>query len=93
MIFYEFNDFGYYALIGAYTMEDALKEYENVVADIDEEELTPDVLTEKEAKEKYCKCLVEQGEEDKTYEEFGEEFEELKNNKKAQLFLIDGSLL
>lgn len=93
MIFYEFNDFGYYALIGAYTMEDALKEYRNVADDMVEEELTPDVLTEKEAKEKYCKCLIEQEEENKIYEEFGKEFEEFKKNKKTHLFLIDGNLL
>ena len=52
MKFYEFNDYSYYALIGANTVEEALEEYKNTVADIevDEVDLKPDRLTEEKVR-------------------------------------------
>lgn len=90
MKFYEFNNFGYYALIGANTVEEALKEYENTISDICEEDGEPDLITEEKAKEKYCKYAGEDGE---TYEELGEDFNRLIEREKAHIFLMDGSLL
>ena len=90
MKFYEFNDFGYYALIGAFTLQEALEEYKNTISDIYEEDGKPDLITEKEAEEKYCKYAGEDGE---TYEELGEDFNRLIEREKAHIFLMDGSLL
>lgn len=90
MKFYEFNDFGYYALIGANIVEEALEEYKNTIADIYEEDGEPDLITEKKAKEKYCKYAGEYGE---TYEELEEDFNRLIKKEKTHIFLMDGSLL
>lgn len=93
MKFYEFNSFEYYALIGASTMEEAIKEYENTIADIDEEDGLPDLITEEEAKNIYWDCFVDQSIEDVTYEEIKDEFNKYKEDKEVYIFLIDSSLL
>lgn len=52
MKFYEFKDFGYYALIGATTEEEAIKHYEEVVGEIDEDDREPIEINKERAKEK-----------------------------------------
>ena len=93
MKFYEFKNFGYYALIGASTIQGALEEYKNIIADFDEKLLRPNEITFKEASNKYCKCLLEEGAENKTYEKFKEDFNKFSQNEEVCIFLIDGSLL
>ncbi|HCL4455079.1 hypothetical protein EJM73_08445 [Clostridium botulinum] len=101
MKFYEFNDFEYYALILAKDDIEAVKGYEEVVADLDEEEkeLTPDIITGKEALEKYKKGHIEGCE---TEEEKEEDFYKTINNfknfaekstEKYLILLIDGTLI
>ena len=57
--FYDFSHFEYYALIVAENIEDAIKGYKEVVADIEDEELVPRIITRKEALEKYKKGEIE----------------------------------
>lgn len=97
MKFYEFNRVEYYALIGANTLEGAAELYENVVSDLEEEEKENlielvDIVTEKEAKEKYCKALSEEVID--SYSELEKDFERKKLiSGESCVFLIDGSLL
>ena len=95
MRFYEFNDYSYYALIGTNTVEEALEEYRDKVADmeLDEKDLKPDILTEEKARKRYCECLIAQGEEDKKYEEFEKEFARLMEEEQTHVFLVDYSLI
>jgi len=56
MRYFEFNDgFGYYALIGALTEEDAMTHYQLIVSDIDDEDACPVEISEDEAVEKFEK--------------------------------------
>lgn len=57
--FYDFGEFEYYALVVAENQENAIKGYKEVVADIEDEELEPRIITRKEALEKYKKCEIE----------------------------------
>lgn len=57
--FYDFGEFEYYALVVAENMENAIKGYKEVVADIEDEELEPRIITRKEALEKYKKGKIE----------------------------------
>ncbi|EGS9998307.1 hypothetical protein I9Y31_000496 [Clostridium perfringens] len=57
--FYDFSDFEYYALVMAENIENAIKGYTEVVADIEDEELKPRIITRKEALEKYKKGEIE----------------------------------
>ncbi|ACO87192.1 hypothetical protein [Clostridium botulinum] len=101
MKFYEFNYFEYYALILAKDDIEAIKGYEEVVADLDDEEkeLAPDIITEKEALEKYIKGHIEGCE---TNEEKEKDFYQAINNfkkfvkestEKYLILLIDGGLI
>ncbi|MCS4570178.1 hypothetical protein FZ989_05555 [Clostridium perfringens] len=56
--FYDFGEFEYYALVVAQNMENAIKGYKEVVADIEDEELVPRIITRKEALEKYKKVKL-----------------------------------
>lgn len=107
MKFYEFNDYGYYALIGVdekleYPGDVAIKAYQEEVADIDEDEkdFTPNEITKEQALEQYKHAEIEGC---STEEEKVREFEkqiDLDNklcvsvdDNKYVLLLIDGSLL
>lgn len=57
--FYDFSEFEYYALVVAENMENAIKGYTEVVADIEDGELEPKIITRKEALEKYKKGEIE----------------------------------
>lgn len=57
--FYDFGEFEYYALVVAENMENAIKGYKEIVADIENEELVPRIITRKEALEKYKKGEIE----------------------------------
>lgn len=97
--FYDFGEFEYYALVLAENQENAIKGYTEVVADIEDEELEPRIITVKEALEKYKKAKDEKCESEKEkVEEFYialREFRVLAINKKIEylVMLIDGSLL
>ncbi|HCL4447098.1 TPA: hypothetical protein N2D16_002703 [Clostridium botulinum] len=101
MKFYEFNDLGYYALILAKDDIEAVKGYEEVVADLDEEEkeLTPDIITEKEALEKYKKGHIEgcytNKEKEKDFYKAINNFKKFaeKSTEKYLILLIDGTLI
>jgi len=90
MKFYEFNDFGYYALIGADSMEDAIKEYVEEVADIEEEDKDeePNEITRQSAWHKY-KEAVESETLFKFESDILKDFEYQINNNKTVLLLID----
>lgn len=88
MRFFEFNKFGYYALIGAKTEEEAINYYESTVADIEEEDGTPDEITREEAKEKLLNICLEN-----ENEEAIAEFDSFTDSTEPYLILIDGSLL
>lgn len=90
MKFYEFNNFEYYALIGANTQHEAISEYINYIADIYEDDGIPDLISTEMAKEKYCE-LATKGE--GTYKKLEEEFYKSSKSEEAVIFLIDGSLL
>ncbi|EJT5919106.1 hypothetical protein [Clostridium perfringens] len=97
--FYDFGEFEYYALVLAENQENAIKGYTEVVADIEDEELEPRIITIKEALEKYKKAKDEKCESEKEkVEEFYislREFRVLAINKRIEylVMLIDGSLL
>lgn len=88
MKFYEFNDFGYYALIGAATKEVALNFYEETVADIEDDSIEPVEITINKARIK----LLNVCEDDKERFTAMEEFAKGINQDKPYLILIDGSL-
>lgn len=101
MKFYEFKDFEYYAVILAEDEKNALIGYEEQIADLDEEEkdLTPDVITEKEALKRYKKAHIESCETEvekekdfykaiNNFKKFAEEVTE-----KYLILLIDGALI
>jgi len=94
MKFYEFNDFGYYALIGSSTEEDAIREYELQVGDIEEEDKDeePNEITRESAWHKY-KEAVESETLFKFESDILKDFEYQINNNKTVLLLIDGSLM
>lgn len=100
MKFYEFNDYEYYALILADDEENAMLGYQEVVADLSEEEkeLSPDVISTEEAMTKFIKGNIEGCE---TEEEKVKEFHKMTSNFKEYvssgteqylIFLVDGSL-
>ncbi|MBS5305763.1 hypothetical protein [Clostridium sp.] len=89
MKFYEFKGFEYYALIGAECKEDALKYYQETVADICEEDGEPVEVTKEEAFGTTIECL--KGEVGK--DEVIKDLEENISFKKPFLLLIDTDLL
>jgi hypothetical protein len=90
MNFYEFNDFGYYALIGASSEEEAIKFYEETVGEIDEDEKdnSPVQISKDEALVKLLNVLKEDEKEHATYD-----FRKNISTAEPYLVLIDGSLL
>lgn len=60
--YFEFNNYAYYALICAETEEEATKEYQESVSDIEKNDGPPDEITEAEAQNKYA--VVCKGHED-----------------------------
>ena len=100
MKFYEFNEYEYYALIGADNEENAKLGYIEVVADIEdnEKELTPNTICKEDALKRYVKAEVEGC---KTVEDNIEDFNkqinsfndyDSKGSEPYMVFLIDGSL-
>ncbi|MFR1708943.1 MAG: hypothetical protein ACLSV2_08595 [Clostridium sp.] len=91
MKFYEFRNYEYYALIGADSKEDAIKEYERKIADImeDEKEKKPVELTEKQVKNKYINALRNESE---SKEKVLKDFEVCRGEYNPCLLLIDGCL-
>ncbi|KOY65497.1 hypothetical protein [Clostridium sporogenes] len=87
MKFYEFNDCGYYALIGAMAEEEAINFYVETIADIENDE-RPIEITKDEAKEKLLKICKDE----EKYKAM-EEFAECINQDKPYLILMDTSLL
>lgn len=89
MKFYEFNTkgFSYYALIGANTMEDAIKEYTDNVCDIeeDEKESKPTELTREQALKQYIG--------DMNKEHYSKEFDKYTKEYNPCLLLVDSSLM
>lgn len=77
MRFFEFNDYGYSALIGAETAEKAEECYKSDVADIEEGDGPPDEISLEEARVKYG----------------GDDFDRLVSTEDCFLFLIDGGLI
>jgi hypothetical protein len=61
MKFYEFNEYEYYALIAADTLENAELGYEEIVADLSDEEkdLEADEITLEEALQRYKEGNIE----------------------------------
>lgn len=90
MNFYEFNDCGYYALIGAKDIDSAMDYYEEVVGDIEESDGFPDEVTKENAKLKLIKAC---GNNKEDVQIATADFEENSNKEVPFLVLIDGSLL
>lgn len=93
-MFYEFNNYPYYALISAKSEEEAISYYNEQVCELEEEdaESHPDLVTKEYviAKIKSVKCDSEcdsEYEEEKAIKELDIEVEE------SYLVLIDGSLI
>ncbi|MCT8975512.1 hypothetical protein N4T77_02760 [Clostridium sp. CX1] len=86
MKFYEFNDFDYYALIGAESEEDAVKYYRETVADVEEDDGPPSQITKEDARAK----LLGGCREDEI--EALKEFDIYTSRQEPYLVLIDGSL-
>lgn len=99
MNFYEFNDYGYYALILAKSEECALRIYDENVSELDEDEkhLSPRHLTEHEALKVFLKSKIEHcNTKEEKESEFYKWINECKNDQEyfeyGSIFLIDGSL-
>jgi len=91
MKFYEFNDFGYYALIGAESEENAIGFYVETVSDIEEEDKDtfPIEISKEDAKIKLLNVSIDEEEKIR----FIKEFDLCTSNTEPYLILIDGSLL
>ena len=61
MKFYEFNQHEYYGLVLAIDEEWAKRGYEDIVADLEDEEkdISPDIITEEQVLEKYKKAKID----------------------------------
>ncbi|WP_283706912.1 hypothetical protein [Clostridium perfringens] len=93
--FYDFSEFEYYAVVVAENQENAIKGYTEVVADIEDEELKPRIITRKEALEKYKKGEIEGCE---TVQDFYKALSEFRNQLtnggyEYLVLLMDSSLL
>lgn len=99
--FYDFGGFEYYALVATENIENAIKGYTEIVADIEDEdmELEPRIITEKEALEKYKKGKIEGCETiQEKVQDFYKAINEFKNpltngGDEYLVLLIDSSLL
>lgn len=57
---YDYNGFGYYALIGAGSQEEAVAYYEKYIANRNKDDATPKEITKEEAREKFINiCEIE----------------------------------
>lgn len=101
MNFYEFNKHEYYGLVLAIDEEWAKKGYEDIVADLEDEEreISPYVISKEQALERYKKGMIDGSE---TIEEKINDFNVIVKNfeeyvsKSAEpymVLLIDGALL
>lgn len=88
MKFFEFDDFGYYALIGALTEEKAIEFYKEEVADIEENDEQPLEITKEKAVEKLLGICKDEQQKHEAVEEFTRSIYE----DETYLILIDGSL-
>ncbi|MDM0868803.1 hypothetical protein QTI59_15320 [Clostridium perfringens] len=97
--FYDFSEFEYYALVVAENQENAIKGYTEIVADIEDEELVPRIITRKEALEKYKKGEIEGCETvQEKVQDFYKEVSEFRNpitngGYEYLVLLMDSSLL
>lgn len=89
MKFYEFNDFAYYALIGAENEGEAIDYYVATVADIENSDGEPLEVPRKKAKDKLLAICRD----DNEAKQAEIEFEELTKGLEPYLILIDSSLL
>lgn len=89
MGFFEFKNYGYYALIMAETEGKAVKFYKEEIADISEEDGPPDKITEEQAKEKMLAACDKLGY--SRQKELDELNQCIKENK-AHIILVDSSL-
>ena len=101
MKFFEFNKYEYYALIVAEDEENAKKGYEEVVAEINEDEksLSPDVISSGEALNRFVMgniegCTTKKEKVDDFNQNVHKFGEDLKNGvDKYLILLMDGSLI
>lgn len=101
MRFFEFNDYEYYGLVVAENEEKAILGYEEIVAEIyeEEQELEPDEITLEEALERYKKGMIEGcetiGEKIQDFYKSIDNFKEYvsKGTEQYLVLLIDGSLI
>lgn len=91
MKFYEFDssDFGYYALIGANSEEEAINFYEEQVGDIEDKDICPDEISKEQAKKKLLHICQDNDQETRAKGEFAK----YTHGTEPYLILIDGSLL
>ncbi|WP_394883935.1 hypothetical protein [Clostridium tertium] len=100
MKFFEFNDYEYYGLVVAEDEEKAKLGYEEVIAEIyeEEKELRPDIITLEEALEIYKKSDIEDCEsEEEKIVEFHKNISNFKDyvssgTEQYLVLLMDGSL-
>lgn len=89
MRFFEFNEFDYYALIGAETEDEAINFYQEAVADIENDDDKPDEITEEQVREKIINDTKEKINEIIT---LLKDFDENIKSTIPFLILIDGAL-
>lgn len=89
MKFYEFKDFGYYALIGAITEEEAIEQYEEIAGEVNEDDGRPIEITKEEAKEKRLNICKDERKKQLAIDEFTRRI----HQDKPYLILVDGSLI
>lgn len=88
MNFYEFNDFSYYALIGAKSKEKAIKYYEENVCDVEDGDGEPLELTKEDAKAKLSAAVINEDRKEAMIE-----FKKYTSGIEPYLILIDGCLI
>jgi hypothetical protein len=89
MKYFEFNgNFGYYALIGADSIDEAMDLYGDAVADIREDDGLPDEITKEEAEAKYNSTVSAIKKDSGTTDSF-----ETIISESPCLILIDGDLV
>ncbi|MDV3426681.1 MAG: hypothetical protein LIR50_05760 [Bacillota bacterium] len=89
MKFYEFNNFEYYALVGANTVSEAKNCYNELVCELDEYCGEPEEITRGQAKKK----LEESCEDNAEKIEMTKEFKHNENVEGSFIVLIDGCLI
>lgn len=89
MKFFEFNKCEYYALIGAETEEKAIEFYEEIVANIENNDQKPTEISRFRAKEKLMFKIENWNDKIKAHQEFTE----MAEKSEPYLVLIDSSLV